>query len=75
MKYLKFLTQYYSDILFLRGERAPKKRNFLVKSFQKVPKNTFFGLFFQIFACRAENVAKKGTKPCLGRAQKSIRST
>ena len=40
------------------GERGPKKRNFLVKIFQKVPKNAFFGLFFQIFACGAENLAK-----------------
>ena len=28
------------------GERAPKKRNFLVKNFQKVPKNAFFACFF-----------------------------
>ena len=41
----------------------PKKRNFLVKIFQKVPKNAFFGLFFFLkFACGAAN--------CLGRAQK-----
>ena len=57
-------------ILILRGERAPKKRNFLVKVFQKVSKNAFFGLFFQNFACGAENLAKTGTKLCLGRARK-----
>ena len=32
----------------LRGERAPKKRDFLVEIFQKVPKNAFFGLFSNI---------------------------
>ena len=46
----------------LRGERAPKKRNFLIKIFQKVPKNAFFGLFFfQNFACSAEILAKTGS--------------
>ena len=29
------------------GERAPKKRNFFVKIFQKVPKNGFFDRFFK----------------------------
>ena len=47
-----------------------KKRNFSVKIFQKVPKNAFFGLFFQNFACGAKNLAKIGTKPCFGRARK-----
>ena len=28
------------------GERAPKKRNFFGKTFQKVPKNGFFDSFF-----------------------------
>ena len=28
------------------GERAQKKRVFLVKIFQKMPTNAFFGLFF-----------------------------
>ena len=32
---------------FEGGARA-KKRNFLFKIFQKVPKNAFFGLFFKI---------------------------
>ena len=36
----------------LRGELAPKKRHFLVNIFQKMPKNAFFGLFFEKFACR-----------------------
>ena len=43
------------------GERAPKKPNFLVKIFQKVFKNGFFDLFFQKFACGADNLAKTGT--------------
>ena len=51
------------------GARAEKKRNFLLKNFQKVAKNAFFGLFFQKFAC-AESLAKAGTKRCLGRTQK-----
>ena len=29
------------------GERAPKKRDFFVKIFQKVPKNGFFDCFFK----------------------------
>ena len=31
----------------MRGERAPKKRDFLIETFQKVPKNAFCGLFFK----------------------------
>ena len=34
---------------------------FFVKIFQKVPKNTFFGLFLQIFAYGAENLVKMGS--------------
>ena len=34
-----------------------------------MPKNAFFGLFFQNFACGAENLAKIGTKQCFGRAR------
>ena len=37
------------------GECAPKKRDFFVKVFQKMPKNGFFDLFFQKFGCGAEN--------------------
>ena len=33
--------------LILRGERAPRKRNFLVKIFQKVPKKTFLVCFLK----------------------------
>ena len=29
------------------GEHASKKRNFFVKIFQKMPKNSFFDLFFK----------------------------
>ena len=54
----------------MRSERAPKNRNFSVKIFQKVPKNAFYGLFFQNFAYGAENLPKIGTKQCFGRAGK-----
>ena len=68
---LKRLWRQY--FLFLSGKRAPKKHIFLVKIFQKRPKNAFLDcFFFQFFACGAEHFAKKGTKPCLGRAQNSI---
>ena len=51
--FLRRLWRQY--ILILRGDRTPKKRNFSVKIFQKVPKNAFFGLFFQNFACGARS--------------------
>ena len=57
-------------MLILRGERDPKKRNFSVKVIQKVPKNAFFGLFFQNSACGAEILGIIGTKHCFGRARK-----
>ena len=42
------------------GGHTPKKRNFLVRIFQKVPKNAFLaGFFFQV-----------RTKQCFGRARK-----
>ena len=56
-------------ILILRGERAPKKRSFLVKIFQKVPKNALFWPFFK-FCQRRRKFAKIGTKQCLRRARK-----
>ena len=34
------------------GERAPKKREFLVKVFQKLLKNAFLGVFFKILQRR-----------------------
>ena len=43
-----------------------KKRNFVVKIFQKAPKNAFFG-FFQNFACRAEHFKKTGSFYCFGK--------
>ena len=46
-----FRRQY---ILFLRGERAPKKRDFLVKLSQKVPKIAFWACFFK-FCLRRRN--------------------
>ena len=52
------------------GERAPKNAFSFVKIFQKVPKNGFFGLFFQKTACGAENLARTGSFHCLGRAWK-----
>ena len=57
-------------ILILTRERAPKKRDFFIKIFQKESKNAFFGLFSQNVGCGAENLGKTGTKSCLGRAQK-----
>ena len=53
------------------GGRAPKKRNFLVKIFQKLPKNAYFGLFFPNFACRAENLAQIGIKQCFGKSSEN----
>ena len=43
------------------GVYCARRKNaiFLVKIFQKVPENAFVGLFFQNFACGAENVTKK----------------
>ena len=55
---------------YFEGERAPKKRDFFVKIFQKVPKNGFFDLFFQKIACGAENLSKTGSFYCFGRARK-----
>ena len=48
-------------ILILSGERAPKKREFLLKIFQKVPRNAFFLAFFQNFACGAESLTEAGS--------------
>ena len=49
----------------------PKKRDFLVKFLQKVPKNGFFdSFFFQNFACSAENLAKTASFYCFRRAPK-----
>ena len=42
------------SILILKGERAPKNAIFLVKVFQKMPKNAFLACFSQNFACGAE---------------------
>ena len=57
------------SILILMGERAPKKRNFSVKIFQKVPKNALFGLFFQN---GAENLVKMGPYSDLRELRKSV---
>ena len=47
-------------ILHLRGERAPKKRDCLVRVFQKLPKNAFRPVFSK-FCLRAEILAKTGS--------------
>ena len=50
------------SVLILRGERARKKRDFLVETYQRVPKNAFSGLFFfQKFACGAKNLINLGS--------------
>ena len=46
---------------YIWGGARAKKRNFLVKIFQKVPKNAFFGLFFQKFACGTKNLVEIGS--------------
>ena len=51
------------------GERAQKKRDFLFKIFQKVPKNAFFDLIFKTFAYGAENF---GVFSALGKVEKSV---
>ena len=42
------------------GERAPKKTRFLCQNFSKSAQKRLFWLFFQTFACGAENLAKMG---------------
>ena len=48
------------------GESAPKTRNFLVKIFQKLPKNAFLDRCFK----KCGSVAKTGCFYCIGRARK-----
>ena len=57
------------------GERAPKKTRFFCQNFSKSAQKRLFWLFFQKFACGAENLAKMGAKSALGELQKSIWST
>ena len=49
-------------MLILNGERAPKKRGFLVKVFQKVPttKNAFLVCFFKILPAAHKVWPKQG---------------
>ena len=54
---------------FEGGARAEKTR-FFGQNFQKVPKNSFFGLFFKKFVCDAESLIKLRSLKCFGRAQK-----
>ena len=42
------------------GEHEPKRRNFFIRVVQKVPKNAFFGFFFQKFASGAETLGHMG---------------
>ena len=65
-----FPTLYYFQIskdpkIFLKAPLSPIFTNSeggaiekLVKFFQKLPKNAFFGLIFQNFVCGAENLVK-----------------
>ena len=46
-----FLKALSASIFTYFEECATKKRNFLVNIFHKVPKNGFFDMFFQNFAC------------------------
>ena len=53
------------------GSARQKKCIFLVKIFQKVPKNAFLCRpVFQDFACGAKNFTKTGFFQCFGRARK-----
>ena len=56
------------------GERAPKKRYFFVKIFQKVPKNGFFDCFFKNFRKLSQNRGKtvlwESSKNQFGRPKK-----
>ena len=52
------------------GEPAPKKTRFFCQNFSKSAQKRLFWLFFQKFACGAENLAKIGAKQCFGRTRK-----
>ena len=52
------------------GERAPKKTRFFCQNLSKSAQKRLFWLFFQKFACGAENFAKIRGKHCFGRARK-----
>ena len=52
--------------------RAGKKCNFLVKAFQKVFKNAFFGPFFFKILTAAPKIRPKRTFGALGELEKSI---
>ena len=53
------------------GERAPKKTLFFCQNFSKSAQKRLFWLFFQKFACGAQNFSKIGAKQCFGRARKT----
>ena len=60
------------SILILKGERAPKNAIFLVKFFQKMPKNAFLACFSQNFARGAEIFSNLGLYSNFGELRKSI---
>ena len=45
---------------FNEEEGAEKKTQLLCQYFQKLPKNSFLGMFFKNFACGTENLVKLG---------------
>ena len=55
-----------------RGERAPKKRDFLVKFFQKSLKKPFLGCFFKILPAAPKFWPKQGQNSALGELENSI---
>ena len=44
----------------LEGKRAPKKRNFFVNIFQKVPKNASLDLFFEKICLQCRQFGQNG---------------
>ena len=58
----------------VRGDRAPKKRDFLVNIFQNGPK-TLFGLFSTILPAAPKNCPNQGFLSILGELGKSNWST
>ena len=54
----------------LWGGASAKKTQFFCQNFSKSAQKRLFWLFFQKFACGAENFSKKGAKQWSGRARK-----
>ena len=53
------------------GERAPKKRDFFVKIFQKLPKNGFFDCFFSKICLRRRKFCQIRGKSVLWKSSKN----